>query len=130
MHAVRPCGGELHHLRVQRADDDWRVLLRPRCAVRCRVHRVEVRAHVLERLAGIMAPHGLHQRLMRDADAEDEAAPGLLGEPMSGRGHRHRIAAVHVGDPGGDDQRGGGVQQIRRRGQRLTADPSGNQSAA
>ena len=69
-----------------------------------------VRGHeILELEIGKRADEGIEED--EDADAEQEAAAGLLGECVLGGHHRHGVPGVDVGDAGGHHEALGAVER-------------------
>jgi hypothetical protein len=73
-----------------------------------------------------MAAQVGHQRLVADADPEQEAAAGKFGDGLGGRRHSQRIARVDVGDAGGEGQALGARGEVGRMRERLAPDRLGN----
>src|SRR4051794_32039679 len=121
--AVSSFGGQLEHLRTERREHARRLRVGRRSAVDVvpMVHAGEVVAHERQRLAVVLATD-VEQRLVGDADAEDEPAGERFPECELAGGHRQRVARPDVRDAGGDDERvRRGEQQLGSR-QDLTTD--------
>ena len=99
----RALGGKTQHRRPQSGqnDVDWRLVLAERHRVAGLLHRVEVGAHRRDRLLVDVAAGG-NQRAVADAEAEDEAIIGGVGECARSLDRGTGITRPDAGDPGRD----------------------------
>ncbi len=109
--AGRLLSGQGQHLRTQRGDHRGRVLTGRHARVGSGGHLVQITAHGRHGRTVVQASHALDEGLVRNADAEQEPAAGLLGQRFLSRDGDAWLPVVDVGDPGGYDQLVGVGQQ-------------------
>lgn len=95
---------QLDHARAERGEHGRRRLGRRRRHEPGCGHRLQIGGHRRDGLAIMVPAHPFDERRVRYAEAQQEAAAGLLGQAELRGMRRLRVARVDVGDAGGDGQ--------------------------